>query len=202
VLLFNIFLHHERYRGYKTRPYTNSRSSWQTKLIQFEQVCTCTRRWIPKSYIRKSVHLLLGQTLYVDHSQAAGQLLMLWPSREDIWSAYRWSVLRLRHAWTNFQHCCTCDKIVSTVWVLTITFANSPLCACYGSSWQRPQYGLMTLAYQRFTAVFLLLIYGSLYLNGIYYCLSVFWCAVARMLERTLNFSLNLARVEAKSERC
>jgi hypothetical protein len=31
----------------------------------------------------------------------------------------------------------------------------------------------MTLAYQRFTAV-LLLIYGSLFLNGVYYCLSVF----------------------------
>jgi hypothetical protein len=37
----------------------------------------------------------------------------------------------------------------------------------------------MTLTYQRFTAVFLLLIYGSLFLNSAYYCLSVFWCAVA-----------------------
>jgi hypothetical protein len=37
----------------------------------------------------------------------------------------------------------------------------------------------MTLAYQRFTAV-LLLIYGSRFLSGVYYCLSVFWCAVAR----------------------
>jgi hypothetical protein len=36
----------------------------------------------------------------------------------------------------------------------------------------------MTLAYQRFTAV-LLLIYGSLFLSDVYYCLSVFWCAVA-----------------------
>jgi hypothetical protein len=36
---------------------------------------------------------------------------------------------------------------------------------------QKPQYGLMTLAYQRFTAL-LLLIYSSLFL-------SVFWCAVA-----------------------
>jgi hypothetical protein len=36
----------------------------------------------------------------------------------------------------------------------------------------------MTLAYQRFTAV-LLLIYGSLFLSGVYFCLSAFWCAVA-----------------------
>jgi hypothetical protein len=40
----------------------------------------------------------------------------------------------------------------------------------------------MMLAYQRFTGV-LLLIYGSLFLSGIYYCLSVFWCAVARISE-------------------
>jgi len=52
----------------------------------------------------------------------------------------------------------------------------------------------MTLTYQRFTAVFLL-IYGSLFLSGIYYCLRVFWCAAARMSEldlqqRTSNFLL------------
>jgi hypothetical protein len=41
----------------------------------------------------------------------------------------------------------------------------------------------MTLAYQRFTAVLLLLIYDSLFLSGVRYCLSVFWCAVMRMLE-------------------
>jgi len=40
----------------------------------------------------------------------------------------------------------------------------------------------MTLTYRRFTAV-LLLIYGNLFLSGIYYCLRVFWCAAARMLE-------------------
>jgi hypothetical protein len=40
----------------------------------------------------------------------------------------------------------------------------------------------MTLAYQRFTAV-LLLISGSFCLSGVYYCLNVFWCAVARMSE-------------------
>jgi len=38
----------------------------------------------------------------------------------------------------------------------------------------------MTFTYQRFTAV-LLLIYGSLFLSGIYYCLSVFWCVATRM---------------------
>jgi hypothetical protein len=69
---------------------------------------------------------------------------------------------------------------------LIIKFANSPPCACRGSSGQRPQYGLMTLAYQRFTAV-LLLIYGSLVLSGVYYCLSVFWCDVARMSELELQ---------------
>jgi len=49
------------------------------------------------------------------------------------------------------------------------------------------------------------LIYGSLFLSGIYYCLRVFWCAAARMSEleleqRKLNFLLNLERVEMKSE--
>jgi hypothetical protein len=38
----------------------------------------------------------------------------------------------------------------------------------------------MTLAYQRFTGV-LLLTYGSLFLSGVYYCLSVLWCAVTRL---------------------
>jgi hypothetical protein len=42
----------------------------------------------------------------------------------------------------------------------------------------------MTLGYQRFTGV--LLIYGSLLLSGSY-CLSVFWCAVARMSELELE---------------
>jgi len=40
----------------------------------------------------------------------------------------------------------------------------------------------MTLTYQRLTAV-LLLIYGSLFLTGIYNCLRVLWCAAARMSE-------------------
>jgi hypothetical protein len=31
---------------------------------------------------------------------------------------------------------------------MTIKFANSPPCACRGSSGQKPQYGLMTMAYQ------------------------------------------------------
>ena len=62
----------------------------------------------------------------------------------------------------------------------TIKFTNLPPCACCGST------GLMTLTYQRFTdmlLLLLLLIYGSLFLSGIYYCLHVFWCAAARMSE-------------------
>ena len=43
----------------------------------------------------------------------------------------------------------------------------------------------MTLTYQRFTAV--LLIYGSIFLSGIYYCLRVFWCVAARMWELELE---------------
>ena len=65
----------------------------------------------------------------------------------------------------------------------------------------------MTLTYQRFTAV-LLLIYGSLFLSGIYCCRPVFWCAVVRMwdleLEQRTNikFLVSLEIVEMKSERC
>jgi hypothetical protein len=65
-------------------------------------------------------------------------------------------------------------------------FENSTPSACRGSSGQKPQYGSMTLAYQRFTAM-LLLIYGSLFLIGVYYCLRVFWGAVARMSELELE---------------
>jgi len=68
----------------------------------------------------------------------------------------------------------------------TIKFANLPPCACRGSTGQKPWYSLMTLTYQHFTAV-LLLIHGSLFLSGIYYCLRVFWCAVARMSELKLE---------------
>jgi hypothetical protein len=95
------------------------------------------------------------------------------------------------------------------LWIcgLTIKFTNSPPCACHGSNGQKPQYGLMTLAYQRFTVV-LLLIYGSLFLSGVSYWLSVFWCAVTRMsqleLEQWMNikFLVNLERMEVKSDRC
>jgi len=47
----------------------------------------------------------------------------------------------------------------------------------------------MTLTYQRFTAV--LLIYGSLFLSGIYYFLLVFWCVAARMSELELEQRTN-----------
>jgi len=54
----------------------------------------------------------------------------------------------------------------------------------------------MTLTYQRFTAVLLLLllllIYGSLFLSDIYYCLRVFWCAAARMSELELEQRTNI----------
>jgi len=49
----------------------------------------------------------------------------------------------------------------------------------------------MTLKYQSFTAV-LLLIYVSLFLSDIYYCLHVFWCAAARMSELELNQRMNI----------
>jgi hypothetical protein len=71
---------------------------------------------------------------------------------------------------------------------LTIKFVNLPPCACRDSSGQKSQYGLMTLAYQHFTAVLLLLLmYNSLFLSGFYYCLSMFWCANARMSELELE---------------
>jgi len=36
------------------------------------------------------------------------------------------------------------------------------------------------------------LIYGSLFLSGIYYCLRVFWCAAARMSELELEQRMNI----------
>ena len=47
------------------------------------------------------------------------------------------------------------------------------------------------MTYQCFTAV-VLLMYGSLFLSGIYYCLSVFWCAAARMSELELEQRTNI----------
>jgi len=48
----------------------------------------------------------------------------------------------------------------------------------------------MTLTYQCFTAV--LLIYGSLFQSGIYYCLRVFSCATARITELELEQRTNI----------
>jgi len=48
----------------------------------------------------------------------------------------------------------------------------------------------MKLTYQHFTAV--LLIYGSLFLSGIYYCLHVFWCAATSMSELELEKRTNI----------
>jgi len=50
----------------------------------------------------------------------------------------------------------------------------------------------MTLTYQCFAAVLLSLIYGSLFMDGIYYCLRVFWCAAVRMLELELEQRTNI----------
>ena len=36
------------------------------------------------------------------------------------------------------------------------------------------------------------MIYGSLFLSGIYYCLHVFWCAAARMSELELEQRVNI----------
>jgi len=49
----------------------------------------------------------------------------------------------------------------------------------------------MTMTYQNFTDVFFL-IYGSLFLSDIYYCLRVFWCAAARMSELELEQRTNI----------
>jgi len=46
------------------------------------------------------------------------------------------------------------------------------------------------MMYQRLTVV-LLLIYGSLFLSGICYCLRVFWCAATRMSELELEQQTN-----------
>ena len=67
---------------------------------------------------------------------------------------------------------------------------NLPPCACRGSTGQKPEFGLMTTC-QHFTAV-LLLIYGSLFLSGVYNCLRVFWCAAARRSELDLEQRMNI----------
>ena len=85
---------------------------------------------------------------------------------------------------------CVCVCVCVCVCERTIKFANSPPCACRGSTGQK-LYGLMTLTYQSFTAV-LLLIYGSLFLSGIYYRLRGFWCAAARMSELELEQRTNI----------
>ena len=52
----------------------------------------------------------------------------------------------------------------------------------------------MTLTYQRFSALLLLLllIYGSCFLSGIYYCLRVFWFAAARISDLELQQRTNI----------
>jgi hypothetical protein len=50
----------------------------------------------------------------------------------------------------------------------------------------------MAVTYQNFIAVMLLLIYGSLFLGGVYYCQRVFRSAIARMLELELEQEMNI----------
>jgi hypothetical protein len=81
-----------------------------------------------------------------------------------LWPVYLGVIRALKH------------ELCSMLYVrdLTIKFVSSPLCACRGSSGQKPQYGLMTMAFQHCTAM-LLFIYGSLFMSAVCYCLSVFW---------------------------
>jgi hypothetical protein len=69
---------------------------------------------------------------------------------------------------------------------------NLPPCACCGSRGQKLQYGWMILAYQHFTPV-LLLIYGSLFLSGVYYCLSVLVCH-CKNVETNIKFLVKLGK--------
>jgi cellulose synthase/poly-beta-1,6-N-acetylglucosamine synthase-like glycosyltransferase len=59
---------------------------------------------------------------------------------------------------------------------------------------------LMTLTYQRFTAL-LLLIFGSLFLRAIYYCLHVFRCAAARLSELELEQRTNVKFLDKLGKR-
>jgi hypothetical protein len=88
-----------------------------------------------------------------------------------------WVVSFLQGFSTNL--CIHCSFIYMR---LTIKFVNSPWYAYIGSSGQKTQYALMKLAFQCFTAV-VFLICGSLLLSSIYYCPSVFRCAIMRMLK-------------------
>jgi hypothetical protein len=47
-------------------------------------------------------------------------------------------------------------------------------------------------AFHAVLLLLLLMIYDSLFLSGVYYCLSVFWCAVARMSELELVHRTNI----------
>jgi hypothetical protein len=94
--------------------------------------------------------------------------------------------------WALYMACCRKYRI--TKWEvrgLTIKFANLSPCASPGNSGHKRQYGLMTLAYQHFAAV-LLLICESLFLSGVYHCLTLFWWAVLRVLDLELEQWMNI----------
>jgi hypothetical protein len=61
------------------------------------------------------------------------------------------------------------DAITLHIDGLTIKFANVP-CACRGSSGQKPQYGLMTLAYQVYCLEVLKRLREKLYGNDPNFC--------------------------------
>ena len=65
-----------------------------------------------------------------------------------------------RHIRRNFY------KINAYTWTVNKVRELATVCLPWLTG-QKPWYGLMTLTYQRFTVV-LLLIYGSLFLSGIY----------------------------------
>jgi hypothetical protein len=105
---------------------------------------------------------------------------------------FSWVITALDSAYMYCFFCTFClTRVISHIRGLTIKFANSPPCTCCGSSGHKLQYGLITLAYQCFTAM-LLLIYGSLFLSGVYYYLSVFWCPVTRMSEFELEQRMDI----------
>jgi hypothetical protein len=76
---------------------------------------------------------------------------------------------------------------------LTIKFTNSPACACRGSNGQKLQHGLITLAYQHFIAA-LLLIYGRLFLSGVYYCLECILVCRRDNVRTNIKFLVKLGK--------
>jgi hypothetical protein len=109
---------------------------------------------------------ILGLSLCVPNFCGTGHRIICFFTKFAIWHKLE------REYFTVLQQV----RPVSHIRDPTIMFANSPQCACRGSSGQKPRYGLMTLAYQRFTSV-LFLIYGRLWVASIivWVCFGVPW---------------------------